>query len=111
MTTPPLEKQFGGHEGSSTGLNLLHRTLTTTGYEAMSKAIAEDLDALFFNLKFSNEKPLDTMLISRLQGYLRELTTAVGLMATVLQESGFQIKSTYEDGKNNLSIQKTGGAA
>jgi hypothetical protein len=107
--TPPIEKQFGADVGTSSGKELLQKTITGNTYQNMPKSIAQDFNALFAKLEFNNAKLADPMLISRLQGYLGELSVAVGLMAAVLQESGFVIKSTPTFGGAKLSIEKKGG--
>lgn len=109
MTSTPIEKQFGADAGTNSGKDLLHKTITCTHYQAMPKSIAQDFNAMFSKLAFSNASLADPMLIARLQGYLGELSTAVGLMAAVLQESGFVIMSTPTFGGAKLSIEKKGG--
>ncbi len=105
----PIDKQFGADLGTNSGKELLQKTITSNGYKTIPKSISQDFNALFSKLEFSNAKLADPMLIARVQGYLGELSVAVGLMAAVLQETGFQIKSTPTLGGANLSIEKNGG--
>lgn len=111
MTTPkpiPLDKYLGVHTFAREGAETLHRTLTKPSSKYLGQSMAEDFNAMFSTINFPAPDVKDKLHLGRLQGYMTEVCNAMALAHGLLNELGFEFRTTFQDSSYQLKISKKG---